>query len=94
MFPDDPRRGRSVRRDCLLPRFYIDAVGEYIRAMQSDDFFTIDQTREELLYIVSRTPGWKRKVFAYALTAMRSPRMTEMVISLRPYLRPIARRFI
>ena len=93
-FPDDPLQNRFPRRDLLLPRFYPEALNEYVKAMQHGEIADIVETREELLFIVTHMPGLKRKVFAYLLTAMRSPRVMETVLSLRLYLRPIVRRLI
>ena len=94
VFPDDPRRGRFVRRDLLLPRAYVDTLGDYVRALQSGDATEIEETREELLFIVGNMPGLKHKVLSYMLTAMRSPRVMDAVIRSRTFLRPIVRRFI
>ena len=93
-FPDDPRRGRFVRRDFLLPRAYIDALREYTSALQSGDATDIAETREELLFIVNHMPGLKHKLFGYLLTGMRSPFVMQTVMALRPFLRPIVRFFI
>ena len=93
-YPDDLLQMRFVRRDLLLPRFYPEALNEYVKALRIGDPADIDETREELLFIVSHLPGLKRKVLAYLLTAMRSPKVMDAVLRMRLYLRPIARRLI
>jgi hypothetical protein len=62
--------------------------------MKQGEIADIDETREELLFIVSHMPGLKKKLFAHLLTAMRSPKVMDAVLRLRLYLRPIVRRLI
>ena len=78
----------------MLPRVYVDALGEYNLALQSGEPALIDETREELRFIVTRMPGLKPKLLDYLLTVMRVRWVTTLVLSLRRYLHPIARVFL
>ena len=93
-YPDDLLQNRSVRRESLLPRFYPEALHEYIKVIQHGEIADINETREELLFVVNRMPGLRRKLFGYSLIAMRGPKAIEMArkrFYLRIYYRLIVR---
>lgn len=94
-FEDDPNRARFIKRDLLLPRFYVEALNEYVKAVRKgDDKDLIEETREELLYVVTRWDNPRRQMFAKALTRMRSPKLADAAYKYRHLLRPITRRLI
>jgi glycosyltransferase involved in cell wall biosynthesis/2-polyprenyl-3-methyl-5-hydroxy-6-metoxy-1,4-benzoquinol methylase len=94
-YPDDPRSSRFLTRDLIAPRFYRDALGEFVRAVRDDkDKALIEETRDELLFILSYMPGLKKRLLRQAVTMMRSPKTLRMVRSIRPYARPLARLLV
>lgn len=93
-FEDDPQRVRFIKRDLLIPRFYGHAVAEFLKAIRTGDSKTIQETREELLFVLSKIPEWKRRAFGQALAKLESPKMVDVAFAMRRYLRPIVRRFI
>jgi GT2 family glycosyltransferase len=94
-YQDDPSRARWIKRDLLIPRFYMHALAEYLKAVNSrQPPSVINETRSELQYIVTRMPGWKRRVFGQMLSRLESQRLTNAAFRLRRYARPIYRRLL
>lgn len=93
-YPDDATRSRFLTRDLIIPRFYLQALAEYLKALKEDDAALIEETREELLYILDLMPGRRKRMMGQVINALRSPRVARLVYSARPYLRPITRRFV
>jgi GT2 family glycosyltransferase len=56
-FPDDVIRNRYPRRDVILPRFYKQAVFEYILAQRAKDPMRIAETRADLEFLCGQLPS-------------------------------------
>jgi len=94
-YQDDPARARWIKRDLLIPRFYVQALSEYLKAVRTrQPRAVIEETRAELQYIVDRMPGWKRRAFGRVLARLESERMTEWAFKVRHVARPLYRRLL
>jgi hypothetical protein len=92
-FEDDPRRARFLHRDLILPRFYHHAVVEYRNALMSGDTARIEETRQELIFLVNRLPN--KRIIGRMLTMVRSQKAANFAFSARRFIpRGVLRRLI
>jgi len=94
-YPDDERRSRYYTKHLILPRFYAHAVKEYRDALMSKDHARIEETRQELLYVVNQGDmTLRRRTLGRLLSRVRSPKAASMAFAARRYIRPVMRRLI
>ena len=69
------------------------AVVEYRNALIARDADRINETREELVFLVNRLPR-KQRILGRVLGMVRSPRAAQLAFAMRNVARPIMRRMI
>ncbi|UXN58955.1 glycosyltransferase family 2 protein [Phyllobacterium zundukense] len=69
IFPDDPSTGEFILRDCLVPRFHTDFIGESMTAMLQD------QESKTNIYI--HRPELRHILNEYAGIVLRSPSVSQ-----------------
>jgi len=91
-YHDDPARKRYLQRDLILPRFYGHAMVEYRNALLSRDANRIEETREELLFLVNLiSPGGR--IIGWALSMVRSHMTARLAFAAGRFAWPLVRRF-
>ena len=93
-YPDDPRVSRFLTRDLILPRFYNEALADFVKALRSNDHALIEETRAELLFVLKRMPGRRKKLLRQVVSRIRTPRAIQIINAIRAYVRPITRRVV
>ena len=93
-YPDDPTTARYLTSDLIIPRFYGVTLAEFVKAVKANDTALIEETREELLFILSYLPGARKRLVRQVVTMMHSPTTLQVVQSIRPYVRALTRRVV
>lgn len=93
-FPDRDARGRTVSRDCLVPRFLPHLLADYRVALMSRSPARVRQAAETLA-LLARCHNWKmRLAMGVLLPVLKNPALGRLALPLMSGLRPMARRML
>jgi glycosyltransferase involved in cell wall biosynthesis len=79
-FPDEPWRGRYWVWDCIAPRFFLNAMGRYQRAMREEDDAECRASLDEARYYWRRMEHGRK--MAVRLRLMRYPQIYRILASI------------
>jgi glycosyltransferase involved in cell wall biosynthesis len=92
-FPDDPARTRyCLVRDLIAPRFFVQVLGEFVRAAKRGDWSRAEKTLEDLEFLADRLSSVRRRVFAVLHPLMRVRALVQLALGVHWLLEPIVRR--
>ena len=91
-YPDDVRRGRFTVRKMIVPRFFIQMVVEYFKALRSGQPELIDEAAQHLRVLAPHL-GVRRTVLLWALLSpvMRNRLVVKIAVAVGSAVRPSLR---
>jgi len=90
-FPNDTIRQRYYRRDVLVPRFLIQTLSEFRKAVEMRDDALIETRWQDVFYVTSHMEGYKRVVLRAMLRLFRSPTIVKQFYANRRLFSPVIR---
>jgi glycosyltransferase involved in cell wall biosynthesis len=93
-FPDDPSRTRYLERDLIAPRFFVQVLSEFARAVERQDWNFAEKTREDLRFLAQKLTARRRRVFSLVYPFMHIKPLVQLAFGLRWLFLPIVRRLV